>query len=341
MANVSKCKSCGNNLNYDEKSGKLFCQHCNNYYDFNKPDWDKVKKNLDLKYKEQVYNKSHTCPNCGNKEKFNPDSLSFRCSYCGTPLVISSFKNDIDAVAPFKINHEQALSSYKQWISSKIWAPRKLKKLAKVGKFIGHFLPTWAFDADTVTKYDGTEIIQKKVARRTSQGQIVTVIENIQHRFYGTRNDKFTNVITAGNNTISNEILEKLEPFDYINLKVYRDEYLFGYVLDNYSIGIEQGYNMATQEISRNINNRIRSSRNNTVTSLNTSITYQNQKQARYLLPIWSSSFKYHKKNYDFYINGCSGKVVGKTPISILKVLLAVIFGIAIAGLIIYLIMRG
>ena len=48
-----------------------------------------------------------------------------------------------------------------------------------------------------------------------------------------------------------------------------------------------------------------------------------------------------NKKNYDFYVNGCSGKVVGRTPISILKVMLAIIFGIAVAGLIIYLIMRG
>ena len=341
MANASKCKSCGNNLIYDAKSGKLFCQHCKNYYDFDNPNWDQVKKSLNLKYKEQAFNKSYTCPNCGNKERFSPESLSFKCSYCGTPLVISSFKNDIDAVAPFKINYGQAVSSYKQWIAKKIWAPRKLKKLAKVSKFIGHFLPTWAFDADTTTNYDGTEIIQKAVTRRTSQGQIITTVENVQRRFFGTRKDKFTNVITVGNNIISNDTLEKLEPFDYINLKVYRDEYLFGYLLDNYSIGIEQGYNMATQEISRNINNRIRSSRNNTVIALNTSITYQNQKQARYLLPIWSSSFKYNKKNYDFYVNGCSGKVVGRTPISIFKVMLAIIFGIAVAGLIIYLIMRG
>ena len=341
MSIVRKCKGCGNNLAYDAATQKLYCEHCRNYYEFKQPNWNKIKKDLNLKFKEKVYDKLYVCPNCGNKEKFNPSSIAFECSYCNTPIVIPAFKNDIDAISPFKITEEQALSSYKDWIAKKIWAPRKLKKLAKVGKFVGHYMPAWAFDATAKSNFSGQEAIQRPVIRRDTQGRTYTVIETFYRPFSGTRTDRFDNVITAGNNFISNDTLEKLEPFDYYNLKVYRDEYLFGYLLENYSIDVNSGYNTAKQEMATNIRQRIYANSTKKIVSLNVSTEYFNQKQARYLLPIWRSEFKYNKKNYDFYINGCSGKVVGKTPISILKVLLAVIFGIAIAGLIIYLIMRG
>ena len=43
------------------------------------------------------------------------------------------------------------------------------------------------------------------------------------------------------------------------------------------------------------------------------------------LLPIWISTFKYNDKVYQFMVNGQTGKVSGKTPISIPKVILTVV----------------
>ena len=93
--------------------------------------------------------------------------------------------------------------------------------------------------------------------------------------------------------------------------------------------------------MATNIRQRIYANSTKKIVSLNVSTEYFNQKQARYLLPIWRSEFKYNKKNYDFYINGCSGKVVGHSPISLFKLLLAIMSGLTVAGLIIYLILRG
>ena len=43
------------------------------------------------------------------------------------------------------------------------------------------------------------------------------------------------------------------------------------------------------------------------------------------LLPVWISSYKYKEKVYQFMVNGQTGKVSGKTPISIPKVIITVV----------------
>lgn len=50
------------------------------------------------------------------------------------------------------------------------------------------------------------------------------------------------------------------------------------------------------------------------------------------MLPIWLSSFQYKNKVYQFMVNGQSGKVGGKAPISPIRVTIAVILaGVMIA----------
>ena len=48
------------------------------------------------------------------------------------------------------------------------------------------------------------------------------------------------------------------------------------------------------------------------------------------ILPLWISSYKYNNKIYHFTINGQTGKVGGKKPISPFKVAFAIILGILI-----------
>ena len=55
------------------------------------------------------------------------------------------------------------------------------------------------------------------------------------------------------------------------------------------------------------------------------------------LLPIWVSNFKYNDKVYQFMVNGQTGKVAGKTPLSIPKIVITVIAIIAIIALLYYL----
>ena len=51
------------------------------------------------------------------------------------------------------------------------------------------------------------------------------------------------------------------------------------------------------------------------------------------MLPIWCSSFKYQDKVYQFMVNGQTGNVYGKTPISVGKVILVIAIILAIIAI--------
>ena len=53
------------------------------------------------------------------------------------------------------------------------------------------------------------------------------------------------------------------------------------------------------------------------------------------MLPVYVGNYNFNKKLYNFYVNGDTGKVWGKTPKSPLKIAIAVLLGIAlVAGIV-------
>ena len=52
------------------------------------------------------------------------------------------------------------------------------------------------------------------------------------------------------------------------------------------------------------------------------------------LAPLWISGYKYRKKDYGFVVNGRNGKVVGKSPVSVVRAFIATVLGLAaLAGI--------
>jgi hypothetical protein len=63
--------------------------------------------------------------------------------------------------------------------------------------------------------------------------------------------------------------------------------------------------------------------------SIRFSTLYSNITYKYILVPTWISSFKYKDKTYQFAINGQTGKLGGKAPVSVWRVLLAILVGVA------------
>ena len=68
------------------------------------------------------------------------------------------------------------------------------------------------------------------------------------------------------------------------------------------------------------------------VTNLNLKTKYDDLTYKYLLLPVWMSSFKYKGKVYNFIINGQTGKVGGRAPVSALRIIIAVILGLVAVG---------
>ncbi|MDE6972151.1 MAG: hypothetical protein K2P38_03470, partial [Lachnospiraceae bacterium] len=130
-----------------------------------------------------------------------------------------------------------------------------------------------------------------------------------------------------------------LEPYHTAENKAYRPEYVAGFAAERYAVGIKEAWQMAKESIKYKLNGSIERKimeenhadriRNLRIESSFSKLTYK-----YLLLPVWISSYKYKEKVYQFMVNGQTGKVSGKTPISIPKI---VITGIAVVLIIILL----
>ena len=73
------------------------------------------------------------------------------------------------------------------------------------------------------------------------------------------------------------------------------------------------------------------------VAYLNVSTSHQDVTYKYVMLPVYVGNFNYKKKLYNFYVNGSTGKVKGKTPKSLWKILLTVALCLGVALSIVYL----
>jgi hypothetical protein len=141
-------------------------------------------------------------------------------------------------------------------------------------------------------------------------------------------------------------MLESIEPFDTDNNLEYKPEYLAGFASERYSVGLNEAWDDARRDMARDIESDIyakvrREYHTSHVDSVRVYTDYRNVTYKYLLLPVWMSSFEYKGKNYRFMVNGRSGRVGGKYPVSPLRVAIAVLLGLSAAALLAYLFMQG
>ncbi len=331
-----KCANCGDNLVFDPKTGGLACRSCGSKVEL-KTEKPKPKKDFSKIEKEfQSWNKESSlvrCENCGAKEVVSDKTISHNCSFCGSNKIVEA--KDLpglkpDAVLPFSITSKVAEQSYKKWIKGKMFAPNDLKKKAKLNSFNGVYTPSWSFDTNVHTDYKGT--LEKDENYRDSQGRIHTRTK--VKRVKGSRDDKYIDYLMSVGQKIDRVTFNKIQPFNLKDLKVYSHEYLAGFVSNHYDITAKESWKSAKRYMTDDIKRKIvRYHHADRERHLELSQDFKDIKYSYFLLPVWVASYNYKEKLYNFFVNGTTGEVSGKTPVSPIKVALAIIFAVLIFAL--------
>lgn len=344
-----KCPQCGGVMDFNPATGNLKCPYCD-YEEAIKVQEEAPQKaeELDFFAAEHTDNqnwgintKTVLCNACGAESIYDALQTSAVCPFCGSNQVMDANDQNTMApggVVPFSISDEQASVSFKKWIKRRWFCPKLAKNSAKPKRFKGIYLPYWTFDSDTFSSYQGEYGITH--THTDSEGE--THSETDWFKTSGTYNEFINDelVLASRNHDIS--ILRKLEPFDTENNKTYKPEYIAGFVAERYSLGLKDAWENAKKAIYRklksNITDEIKMENSaDHVRSLIVTTEFHNITYKYLLLPIWLSNFKYKDKVYQFMVNGQTGKVAGKTPLSVPKIILTTLGVIAIIAILIYL----
>ncbi len=336
---ISKCVNCGADMVFSPSKGKLVCPFCDSESDIHvgRPSFKSYFADVSTGYVGGG-KAGYRCPNCDGLVKVEGFSTSMTCPYCGATNVInlselSGLKPD--GVLPFKVTQEEAIECGRKWIKKKVFAPRKAKQMFSPKEMNGLYVPSFIFNADTTSKYEGRFGEEYQVQVKKGD-QIVTETRVRWYNVSGTWNRGFQDItIEACSKTTQNQMNGVL-PFDLENSVSYDKAFLAGFSAERYDTSLKDSCDVAKDKMQKTIRNEIiRKYNPDRVDYLNVTTTYNNIEYEYILLPVWQSEYSYKKKIYDFIVNGRTGKSTGKAPVSALRILFLVLGIVAVVAAII------
>lgn len=336
-----KCPSCGATADYDPATGMLLCPYCGTSQQIT-TESDTSAEELDFDTAEATGNfnwgvetKTVVCKNCGASTVYDSMSTSGECPYCGSNQVIQQ-ENTANMMAPggvcpFKVSKENAGTNFKAWLGKKIFCPSLAKQKAKPDEFNGIYLPYWTFDSQTYTEYSAQYGIDH--THRDSNGNTHTTTD--WHRTSGAYSQFIDDELVVASSQQNSVILKRIEPFNTADNITYKPEYLAGFGSERYSIGLKDAWELAKNSISAKLKKAIsekveHEKHADHVNNIVMNINYSDIKYKYLLLPVWMSCFEYNGKVYQFMVNGQTGKVGGKAPVSPLRVCIACAIGLVV-----------
>ncbi|MBQ8039436.1 MAG: hypothetical protein IJ274_06155, partial [Lachnospiraceae bacterium] len=122
---------------------------------------------------------------------------------------------------------------------------------------------------------------------------------------------------------MADKIMDMLEPYDYGELEYFNPKYLSGFLGEVYSDEASKFESRVNEKVTKDIQKILATHLRNfkMVTPIEKKITVQHKGAEFVLLPVWKYLYSYGGKSYEYYINGQSGKVIGKAPLSVGKVI--------------------
>lgn len=327
-----KCQACGSNMIFDPDSQMLYCEHCETRQSLEE---FLPAEEMDFRtalIKGNLWNSEDTvvfhCENCGAEVVLSKNQTADSCPFCGTAHVrsvgeLSGIKPN--ALIPFKFGKDKATEFAKHWARKKLFAPRKFKKSLKAGKVSGVYAPSFTFDCCTTSVYSarlGTRHTRVVGSGKNRRVETYIVYRDVSGTFY----DCFDDVLITAGSKFDQKSVNALSPFDTNKSNAYEESYMLGFMAYHYDHEIEDCWGQAKSVIDSELKRRILAQYHYDVVSyFNVSTKHENVTYKYVMLPVYVGNFQYRKKLFNFFVNGSTGKVTGKTPVSPWKVLLAVL----------------
>lgn len=329
------CDNCGANMVFDAKSGKLACPYCGfsrqiendaskiverDFFSFLKPEAERLQP---LAHNAMQV----SCNSCGATVVFVPPTTATSCDFCGGKIVAQPKAADPlvapESVLPFSFTNQQAISSLRNWTSSRWFAPSNLKTLAEHDKADSVYLPYWTFDSYASTDYDGqrgdnyweTEEYTENGERKTRQ-----VMRTNWSYASGNVQRQFDDVPVPATKSVLPKYLERLN-WNFGELVSYEPAYLSGHKAQTYQVSLEEGfelYKVIAESVIRGDIQRDIGGDQQQISSMNTD--HSNITFKHLLVPVYASAYKFNNKVYQVVINGRTGEVQGERPYSWLKI---------------------
>ncbi|HVK85233.1 MAG TPA: hypothetical protein VM513_14045 [Kofleriaceae bacterium] len=293
---------------------------------------------------------TYTCNQCGASLAF-AGVRTETCPYCASPNFVerpaSSGQPDPVFAVAFTGNSEWARRRLEAWLGGRtIFADSALRH-AKVEDLRGVYLPAYLYSAVARTDYTAeigeqyteTETYTTRDAQGNERTQTRTVTRTEYRPLAGRHVGYVTDVIVSASAGLDNRTLGAVEPYDLKQLRRYSPALVSGWIQEEFSRGAEDCQRASRGEAVDAVGVQLRGFLpGDSYSDLTWRTAVDWESLDPILVPVYVFAVRYRsdKPPLRIVINGQTGRVTGKAPLSWWKITLAIALGIAlIAALVI------
>lgn len=281
------------------------------------------------------------CTGCGARVVFEGPALSGSCSYCDSPMIdeeraLPSF----DAVAPFRVPQRGAMERLRTYLDNRRWAPATLRTARLHARGLrGVLVPFWVYEGVVRSEWRAkvglhwyrTETYTDKEGNRQTR----EVRETEWFPLRGSAARQVEDHVVSASVGLPEQEAVALAPFDLGWSTTYDPRLLSGFEAELPTIAESDAVRTAVEELreaeAARILRELLPGDVNRVDAIDSRIEVASRRLV--LLPVWVATHRQGDVVLRLLVNGQTGKVVGRVPVSKAKVAAAVLVVLVVVGL--------
>jgi DNA-directed RNA polymerase subunit RPC12/RpoP len=303
---------------------------------------------------ERVASATYSCNQCGASLAFEGVRTA-TCPYCASPNFVerppSAGQPDPTFCLPFIGDAKWARARFERWLGSRTMFADSALKRATVEDMRGVYLPAYLYSAVARTDYTaqiGEHYTETETYTTTdSQGNTKTETRTVTRTEYRSLSGKHigyvTDVIVSASAGLPNNELQRVEPFDLKQLRRFSQEFVSGWIHEEFSRTPEDCKAMSRSEAVDEVGARLRKFMpGDSYSDLAWRTAVEWEALDPMLVPVWVFAVRYRpeKPVLRVVINGQTGQIGGKVPLAWWKIALAITLAV-VAIVAIIIIMQG
>lgn len=282
------------------------------------------------------------CTGCGARVVFEGPALSGACSYCDSPMVdepraLPSF----DAVVPFRVPQRGAMEQLRTYLDTRRWAPASLRAVRVHARGLrGVLVPFWVYEGVVRSEYRAKIGLHwyRTETYTDSEGKKQTreVRETEWFPLRGSAARQVEDHVVSASVGLPEPEAVALAPFDLGWSSSYDPRLLSGFEAELPTIAEAEAERTAVDELreaeAARILRELLPGDVNRVDAIDSRIEVASRRLV--LLPVWVAIYRQGDVVLRLLVNGQTGKVVGRVPVSKAKVAALVLALLLLVGVI-------
>ncbi len=303
---IFKCKNCGGNVVYNPEKHGMFCPFCDSMESEERKDYAESELQI--------------CPNCGGEVPVLEHTSATQCPYCDNYLIFNErVEGDYQPkhIIPFQMGKENCKKSLREKFKKCLFAPTDFLSEVRLNSMQGTYVPFWFYRCNTTCDFQGEGTKVRSWTTGNTQYTETSYYNVVRNMDVG-----FEKIPVDASEQMPDDIMDLMEPYRYEQMEAFKPEYLSGFYGEKYNMAAVEAEGRARKKMEDDVKEMLKASyagyRSMRVNRQNIDL---HEIKAEYgLLPVWKYIYHYKEKDYPFYVNGQTGKIVGTAPLSKAKV---------------------